>query len=95
LENLIERAFVLCPEGWIKRRHLPPEMVSRFPAEGNRIEAVTRASQAQAIREALARNMNSRLAAARDLGIHKSTLFRKMKELQISVPPSKSSPKVD
>jgi PAS domain S-box-containing protein len=92
LENLIERAFILCPEGLIKRSHLPPEMSSRFPeTEGNGIKTVTKASQAQAIREALSRNKNSRLAAARDLGIHKSTLFRKMKELQITAPPSSRS----
>ncbi|MCA1742419.1 MAG: hypothetical protein LC631_00450, partial [Desulfovibrionales bacterium] len=32
------------------------------------------------------RNNYSRQAAARELGIHKSTLFRKIKELNIKLP---------
>jgi transcriptional regulator with PAS, ATPase and Fis domain len=40
--------------------------------------------EAQAIRKALERNANNRLAAARELGVHKSTLFRKMKRLGIT-----------
>jgi len=87
LENIIERAFVLCPDGQIEFRHLPPQMVSRLPvAGGNRMDTATRATQAQAIREALTRNRYRRLAAARELGIHKSTLFRKMKDLGIDLP---------
>ena len=42
--------------------------------------------EAQAIQRALERNGYNRLAAARELGIHKSTLFRKMKRLRISLP---------
>jgi transcriptional regulator with PAS, ATPase and Fis domain len=40
----------------------------------------------QQIVEALKRNDGNRLAAADDLGIHKSTLFRKIKSFQIHVP---------
>jgi transcriptional regulator with PAS, ATPase and Fis domain len=35
------------------------------------------------ITQALARNEGNRTAAARELGIHKSTLFRKIKSLGI------------
>jgi len=42
--------------------------------------------EAQAIRSALEKNAFNRLAAAKELGIHKSTLFRKMKKLRISFP---------
>ena len=42
--------------------------------------------EAQAIRAALERNRFNRLATARDLGIHKTTLFRKMKQLGIAPP---------
>jgi transcriptional regulator with PAS, ATPase and Fis domain len=42
--------------------------------------------EVKAIREALKRNNNNRLAAARDLRIHKSTLFRKIKILGIDLP---------
>jgi transcriptional regulator with GAF, ATPase, and Fis domain len=41
---------------------------------------------AEAIRAALERNAFNRLAAARDLGIHKTTLFRRMKKLGIALP---------
>lgn len=41
---------------------------------------------AQAIHAALSRNSFNRLAAARDLGIHKTTLFRRMKRLGIALP---------
>jgi DNA-binding NtrC family response regulator len=38
------------------------------------------------ITDALRRNRGNRTAAARDLGIHPSTLFRKIKELGIELP---------
>jgi transcriptional regulator of acetoin/glycerol metabolism len=38
------------------------------------------------IQEALERNSFNRLAAARELGIHKSTFFRKVKRLGIPLP---------
>ena len=41
---------------------------------------------AQAINSALERNSYNRLAAAKELGIHKSTLFRKIKKLGITLP---------
>jgi transcriptional regulator with PAS, ATPase and Fis domain len=41
---------------------------------------------ARALRAALERNAFSRLAAAKELGIHKTTLFRRMKKLGISLP---------
>jgi len=40
----------------------------------------------QAIRAALERNAFNRLAAARDLGIHKTTLYRRLKKLGILLP---------
>ena len=88
LENLIERAFVLCPEGRIETRHLPEEFAGRrMPAgrPGN-LEHTVRTMEAQVIREALRRNHNNRLAAARELGMHKSTLFRRLKTLGIFTP---------
>ncbi len=90
LENIIERAFVLCGAGRIERIHLPSELtghspVSRAPA-GETISAQTQASEAQAIRNALEHHGFNRLAAARELGLHKSTLFRKIKALGIELP---------
>lgn len=88
LENIIEHAFVLCSEGRIELRHLPDPFNVLVPAMQKRggMEDTVRATESQAIREALKRNGYNRLAAARELGIHKSTLFRKMKALGIPLP---------
>ena len=88
LENIIERAFVVCPDGMIEIAHLPDEMTFH----GSRSTVPTALQDArshlesQAIRTALERNGFSRLAAARELGMHKSTLFRKIKQLGITPP---------
>jgi len=88
LENVIEHAFVLCPGGMIRPEHLPEHL--RPLAEGpvSSISAATslREMEAQLIRDALRRNDWNRLAAARELGIHKSTLFRKVRALGIELP---------
>jgi transcriptional regulator with PAS, ATPase and Fis domain len=44
------------------------------------------ATEAIAIVTALKRNRYNRLAAAKELGMHKSTLFRKIKRLDIDLP---------
>jgi len=88
LENMIEHVFVLCAEGVIEPRHLPEEFLAHSPApvDRGRLDASVRAMEAQAIRDALRRNGFNRLAAARELGMHKSTLFRKAKALGIHLP---------
>ena len=88
LENIIEYAFVLCAEGRIEPRHLPEDFIARVPSMTKRggMDDTLRAMASQTIREALRRNRNNRLATARELGIHKSTLFRKMKALGIPLP---------
>ncbi len=88
LENAIEHAFVLCVEGSIELRHLPPALASKSGPVGeySTLQAAVRATEKAAILDALARNGENRDAAARDLGIHRSTLFRKVKELGIPLP---------
>ncbi|MCF8111632.1 MAG: sigma 54-interacting transcriptional regulator [Desulfobacteraceae bacterium] len=90
LENRIEHAFVLCENGWIKPHHLPGG-IGRVVQEQSDIgqknfqEAVC-AFEAQLIRDAVRENNYNRLKTARALGIHKTTLFRKMKALGIELP---------
>jgi PAS domain S-box-containing protein len=88
LQNIIEHAFVLLHEGQIELEHLPVELVpiASARAEGCKLAETIRAIEARAIREALARNHGNRLAAARELGLHKSTLFRKVRDLGIDLP---------
>ncbi len=91
LENIIEHAFVLCGGGKIELTHLPPELTGRRAsspraAADATMTETTRAAETHAIREALEHCGGNRLAAARALGLHKSTLFRKIKALGIEPP---------
>jgi len=85
LQNIVEHAFVLCSAGLIDVQHLPDYLrPTRSPllSVGATLEEV----ETRLIADAIERNNGNRLAAARELGIHKSTLFRKIKSLGIIVP---------
>ncbi len=88
LGNIIEHAFVLRSEGEIEIEHLPSELVpvSLPRGRGRGMAETLEALQAQVIREAVQRNHGNRLAAARELGMHKSTFFRKVRLLGIELP---------
>ncbi len=88
LENAIERAFILCQDGPIRLEHLPEELRGQPAAAGDPhpVRQAHDLLDAQTIRAALERNAFNRTAAARELGIHKTTLFRRMRKLGI-VPP--------
>jgi transcriptional regulator with PAS, ATPase and Fis domain len=90
LENIVEHAFILCNEGAIGIDHLPSYLLqqkkSRQPLSDSSIATGVRATEAEIIGQALKQNGYNRLAAARALGIHKSTLFRKLKKLHIALP---------
>jgi PAS domain S-box-containing protein len=88
LENVIERSFILCNKPLIGIAHLPEEMTAhgKLKTRTSSMRSARELLDAQAISSALARNDNNRLAAARELGIHKSTLFRKIKKLGIVLP---------
>jgi PAS domain S-box-containing protein len=88
LENVIERAFILCRDEYINIAHLPGELTSHGTAAGSYAEMGSAHDilDAQAIRAALERNFYNRLATAREIGVHKTTLFRRMKRLGISLP---------
>jgi PAS domain S-box-containing protein len=84
LENIIEQAFVLRPEGRIEVQDLPQEFQDQLgaPAVGGTLESLERS----AIETALRRNGGHRSKAAKELGIDPSTLYRKMKTLGIRPP---------
>jgi PAS domain S-box-containing protein len=89
LENAIERAFILCRSGFIKIAHLPGALTAHrvAGAVASDIQTAHNLLDVQSIRAALKRNHNNRSAAARDLGIHKTTLFRRIKKLGLVLPP--------
>jgi PAS domain S-box-containing protein len=88
LENVIERAFIICNGGLIKIDDLPEELTgprgTRSEASG--VRSAHDLLDAQSIRAALERNNFNRAAAAKELGIHKTTFFRRMKKLRITLP---------
>lgn len=88
VENAVEHAFILCHEGYIDIRHLPEALRMRGPDAGfgADLRSARDILDGQAIRTALERNACNRVAAARMLGIHKTTLFRQMKRLGITPP---------
>ncbi len=90
LENAIEHAFILCQGGVIDIRHLPEDLTARsvVPLADFDIHASRALMETQTIQRALEQAGFNRLAAARSLGIHKSTLFRKMKRLGVAFPSS-------
>lgn len=84
LENIIEYCFVLCHNGLIDLRHLPDELKPDSvpsPAARQPSSATTplQRSEAEAIRLALSRNQGNRDATAAELGVSRTTLWRKMK----------------
>jgi transcriptional regulator with PAS, ATPase and Fis domain len=88
LENIIERAFIMCGAEHIGIEHLPEELTAHSSGKGGGTSMKTAREMldAQSIRAALDRNNYNRLAAAKDLGIHKSTLFRKSKNSALHFP---------
>ena len=85
LENVIERAFVICPSNTIDTPQLPDELTGGDyhttppSAIGNSVKLAAR----QAIIAALQTCNGNRQAAAKLLNIHKTTLYRKMRSLGI------------
>ncbi len=97
LENIIEHAFVLCQAGSIGLRHLPaylspsPRVAALAPeiqqSPGLSLGAAVSSTEEEVILEALRRNNFNRRAAAEELGMHTSTLFRKLRRLGLELPP--------
>ena len=87
LENIIEHAFVLCRGGLIDPHHLPPSLRggSEIEPPRRRGALTLRALEAIHIADAIRRHAGNRTAAARELGIDPSTLFRKIKSLKIDL----------
>jgi PAS domain S-box-containing protein len=85
LENIIEHAFVLCRGSLIEPAHFPPQL--RGDDDGLRAglpSGMTLAAMEKLlIRDALRRHQGNRAAAARELGMDVSTLFRKLKTLKL------------
>jgi PAS domain S-box-containing protein len=83
LENAIEHAFVLCQGEIIHLNDLPRHFVPSNHTLNVANCLTLREVEKRAIQEALARNSWKRVATARELGIDKNTLRRKIKRFGI------------
>lgn len=92
LENIIEHACVLCRGHSIGIEHLPPEIgvpettSAEESAPAGSTTPSLRATEIDLIRKTLAKHKGNRILAAQELGIHKTTLWRKMNRYGISYP---------
>ena len=96
LQNIIERAFILCREPKITLQALP-ESVLRASPQTRSAEAGADASsepldplqesERNTILSVLLRHEGNRSRAATELGIHRSTLIRKIKRYGIDIQP--------
>ena len=84
LENIIESALVICKGSVLEVRHLPKEIIEKsdrkiaYPKTGQ-----LKQNEAAIILETLKKNDWHKAATAKELGIDKSTLWRKMKKYEI------------
>ncbi|MBW1706020.1 MAG: sigma 54-interacting transcriptional regulator [Deltaproteobacteria bacterium] len=86
LENAIEHAFVLCQSDLVRLQDLPdrliPENDSVLVESGLTLKEIEKYT----IEQALQRNQWKKMSTARELGIDKNTLRRKINRLGIDVP---------
>ncbi|MBD3402693.1 PAS domain-containing protein [candidate division GN15 bacterium] len=87
LENIIEYCFVVCRGSIIQREHLPAELLSTPQAAStgrlSRDPVSEAADEEGRIKAALIASRGNRTEAARQLGIDRTTLWRKMKRYDI------------
>jgi PAS domain S-box-containing protein len=90
LENAIEHGFVVCGGSVIEREDLPPHIIGEgvapleLPGTTAPVDmGPLQGAEAFAIREALAKHGGVRTLAAKELGISRNTLWRKMKRYEI------------
>jgi PAS domain S-box-containing protein len=85
LENILEHVFVLSPGPLIDVEHLPEWLTPRRPAAGKARSLAD--CERTTLVSALQKHGWDRSAAAAELGMHRSTLYRKVKRLGIRLSP--------
>ena len=86
LENVIEHAFILCPGGMIRPEHLPDSLRPADLSETATPVRTLKELEARFLHDALRRNGWNRRATAKELGVHKTTLWRRIKQLGLQIP---------
>ncbi|MCX6137164.1 MAG: sigma-54 dependent transcriptional regulator [Ignavibacteriales bacterium] len=91
LQNVIERAIIFCDSDYIDVQHLPDYMHTLSnepglePSFGASLKDATKNFMRRHILQVLQRHVSDKEAAAKELGISLSSLYRKMDELHIPV----------
>jgi transcriptional regulator with PAS, ATPase and Fis domain len=85
LQNAVEHAFVLSPGPLIHTENLPPSVRPDSASVLSEVQTLEDLER-QFIEGVLRSHDYNRTAAARSLGVHKSTLYRKMHKLGIALP---------
>ena len=83
LENTIEHAFVMCEGETIGIEHLPADIVATSSISGR--SPTPPQDEKETILESLRRHGGNRAHVARELGMHRSTLWRKIKTMGIEI----------
>lgn len=87
LENLIEQAVALCVDGVLKVDDVvPPELATQAERAPGSLQEVVDRAERDAIEKALVEVEGSRERAAERLGLSPTTLWRKMKRLDVTYP---------
>ena len=87
LRNILEHASVMCREGVVLPEHLPEELGGHRPPSGATTDPVE-LLQRELIARALERHHGNRKEAARELGMHVTTLWRQARRLGLVLPES-------
>ncbi len=89
LQNILEHAFVCCEDEVLTLQHLPKDILpsaAESPSSGGSARGSLRRLERDAIKQVLDRTGWRYKSAAEQLGISRSTLWRKLRRLKISPP---------
>jgi len=89
LKNIIERAYTMVDDAIITNSHLPAHIISRVKVNqahvhGNRLFTVMDEIEKAILIDVLKRNNNNCRQTAKDLGIHRGTLYKKFEKYNIA-----------
>jgi transcriptional regulator with PAS, ATPase and Fis domain len=87
LENIIEHAFVMCRGNTIRRNHLPSYLSRTSQNQENPMGSVERLfnqMEKETILKVLAKHKGNRSTAAGELGMHRITLWRKLRRMELN-----------
>ncbi len=85
LENMIERAVIVCNSKTITEKELPEDLIAKKPFRKSEKMIKKEPSEKEKIRQVLISTNGNKSLAAKILGIHRTTLWRKIKEYGLQI----------